>query len=525
MRHLKRKLPIGEASFSEIRKLGCYYVDKTPHVQKLIDDGKYWFLSRPRRFGKSLLVSTLKELFEGNEKLFQGLHIHDQWDWNTKYPVIRLSFDAEYGEPDLLHNEFYDQLDILERVADIDSALPVRTAPGRLRNLIFELHRRTGQQIVLLVDEYDKPILDSLDNPKQAVANRNYLRALYGMIKGCAEQIRFVFITGISMYSKVSLFSGMNILQDISLDPEYATVCGYTETDIDTVFAPELDGLDRGEMQRWYNGYDWLGAEKVYNPHSILQLFRLRRFEPHWYRTGTPSYLYRMMVEGKIITLQLSDLEMLEEELSSFELEQVNLNALLFQCGYLTIVDHEVRSNGVYYRLDYPNHEVRLSLNRELLRVAGLSLIRTEKLGDLMARQLADNDFAAFETELRAFYAGVPNEFYHHGDVAGHEGHYLSLLYACFTPSGLTMRVQESTAQGRSDLVVLHAEQVFVLGFKMVADGNLEKAANKGMRQILDQGYAEKYRTGRQQVHLLLVACKRLKRNLVEVKMQKTCMN
>ncbi len=517
----KLRLPIGEASFSEIRKLGCYYVDKTPHVQKLIDDGKYWFLSRPRRFGKSLLVSTLKELFEGNEKLFRGLHIHDQWDWDTKYPVIRLSLDDLYDQPGKLETHINSQLTWVEKYAGMAPSNRNNTSGAvRLQELIFSLHFTTGQQVVVLVDEYDKPILDLLEDPSQAKANRDYLRGLYGVIKGCADQVGFFFVTGISMYSKVSLFSGMNILQDISLDPEYATVCGYTETDIDTVFAPELDGLDRGEMQRWYNGYDWLGTEKVYNPHSILQLFRLRQFKPHWYRTGTPSYLYRMMVEGKISTLRLRDLEMEEEELSSFELERISRNALLFQCGYLTIVDHDERSNGVHYQLDYPNHEVQLSLNRELLRAAGLSLSCTEKLGTLMAQQLADNDFAAFERELRAFYAGIPNEVYHHGDVAGYEGHYLSLLYACFTSIGLTLKVQESTAQGRSDLVVLHARQVFVLEFKMAADGGLDKATNKGMRQILKRGYADKYRTGRQQVHLLSVACKRKKRNLVKIQVK-----
>ena len=518
----KRKLPIVAASFNNLRQRGCYYVDKTPHIKKLVDDGEYYFLSRPRRFGKSLLLSTLKELFEGNENLFRGLHIHDCWDWNIKYPVIRLSFDVSYDHPDKLDSDVNQQLVRLEKSMRLESPPTPDYGDVRLRELILNLHDVTRQPVVL-VDEYDKPILDLLlDNPQLAQANRDYLRGLYGVIKGCAEQIRFVFVTGISMYSKVSLFSGMNILQDISLDPEYATVCGYTETDIDTVFAPELDGLDRGEMQRWYNGYDWLGAEKVYNPHSILQLFRLRQFKPHWFRTGTPSYLYRMMVEGKINTLRLRGLEMEEEELSSFELERISRNALLFQCGYLTIVDHDVRSNGVHYRLDYPNHEVRLSLNRELLRAAGLSLSRTERLGDIMARQLADNDFAAFETELRAFYAGIPNEVYHHGDVAGYEGHYLSLLYACFTSSGLTMRVQESTAKGRSDLVVLHAGQVFVLEFKMVADGDLEKATNQGMQQILERGCAEKYQTGRQQVHLLSVACQRNQRNLVEIQVTGT---
>ncbi len=197
----KLTLPIGESSFQQIRGRNCYYVDKTPHIKRLIDEGKYYFLSRPRRFGKSLLVSTLKELFEGNEKLFRGLHVHDCWDWTVSNPVVRLSFDSKYSEPGDLENNLNNQLAWLEKFAGIEP--PGITGPDRFRNLILSLYHKTGQQVVILVDEYDKPILDVLENEEQAEANRAYLHGVYGIIKGCADEVRFVFFTGISMYSKV----------------------------------------------------------------------------------------------------------------------------------------------------------------------------------------------------------------------------------------------------------------------------------------------------------------------------------
>ncbi len=477
----KLNLPVGESSFQEIRVRNCYYVDKTPHIKKLIDGGKYYFLSRPRRFGKTLLVDTMQQLFEGDEKLFRGLHIHDSWDWTVSNPVVRLSFDGNYSNKAEIEKDVIEQFEMIERQNQLEPAVKSDSGPRRFRNIINRLHYTinrlhytTGQKVVVLVDEYDKPILDLLGNQNKAKANRDYLHGVYGIIKGCAPYIRFVFVTGISMYSRVNLFSGLNNLNDISLDPRYATICGYTETDIDTVFTPELEGLDRNEIRRWYNGYNWLGEEKVYNPFDVLLLFDKRQFKPHWYRTGTPRYLYNLMAGGKLSTLEFEDLGMYEEELSNFKLESVSTDALLFQCGYLTIKRSEIRDDDLYYLLDYPNHEVRLSLNRELLLAAGASLSEVFKLGESMAQLLVDNDFEQFGIELKAFYAGFPNECYLHGDLGNYQGHYVSLLYAFFQAVG----------------------------------------------QIHDKRYAHKYLTGRQRIHLLSVACRRDDRNVVEIRVE-----
>ena len=286
----RHKLPIGIQTFREIREEDCYYVDKTPYIQRLAHEGKHYFLSRPRRFGKSLFVDTLKELFEGNEPLFEGLAIHGHWDWPVRYPVLRLDFSrGNYRTPGYLHQSLMAQLDAVERQTNVAS--DYSTGPERFGHLLEALHHRTGQRVVVLVDEYDKPILDALDAPETARANRDYLQGLYSTVKFADAHVKFTFLTGVSKFSKVSLFSGLNNLTDITLNPYYSAVCGYTDADLDTVFEPELADLDRKAIRDWYNGYNWRGAEKVYNPFDILLLFFHREFDAYWFETGTPSFL------------------------------------------------------------------------------------------------------------------------------------------------------------------------------------------------------------------------------------------
>ena len=263
----RSKLPIGLQSFRKLREGRCYYVDKTPYIRQLLDEGKHYFLSRPRRFGKSLFLDTCKELLEGNEPLFEGLAIHDAWDWSVRRPVLRLSFGrGNFMEPGYLHTNLMAQLDAVERETGASSGYA--TAPERFAHLLETLHRTTGRRVAVLVDEYDKPILDALEDPETARANRDFLRGLYATIKDCDADVRFTFLTGVSKFSKVSLFSGLNNLTDLTLDPDYSAICGYTDRDLDTVFAAELDGLDRDAIRDWYNGYSWRGSERVYTTRS-----------------------------------------------------------------------------------------------------------------------------------------------------------------------------------------------------------------------------------------------------------------
>ena len=343
----KRKLPIGIQTFRTLREQGCYYVDKTGYARRLADKGGRYFLSRPRRFGKSLFLDTLKELFEGGEPLFRGLAVHDVWDWSVSHPVVRLSFGAgDFTQPDYLQEDLADQLEAHEERAGV----PVRTAsaPVRLRRVITALHERTGRGVVVLVDEYDKPILDAIEDPELARRNRNLLRGLYGTIKDCDAHVRFSFLTGVSRFSKAGMFSGLNSPEDLTLNPSYSTVCGYTEEDLETVFAPELPGLDRAQIRRWYDGYNWLGNENVYNPYDVLLLFRQREFEAHWFETGTPAFLVNTLRERRVSSLDLEAMTGDRALLSKFDVGDVGTEALLFQSGYLTIkgVERDARTEA-----------------------------------------------------------------------------------------------------------------------------------------------------------------------------------
>ncbi len=515
----RHRLPIGIQDLRTIREQDCYYVDKTPHIQRLVEMGSFYFLSRPRRFGKSLLIDTLQELFEGNEVLFQGLHIHPHWDWSVKHPVVRLSFDGKYNEPGELDGDIIEQLESVERRYGLTQATESHTGPRRLRNILNRLHAQTGRKVVILVDEYDKPILDVLDNPEMAKANRDYLRGFYGIIKGSARDVRFVFVTGISMFSKVSLFSGLNNLLNISLDPRYATICGYTDRDLDTVFAPELPGLDRDQIRKWYNGYHWLGEEKLYNPFDLLLLFNSHHFKSHWFETGSPTFLFRVMMDREISPLELENRISDEDLLSTFDIDDITIDALLFQTGYLTLVEREWDGARTLYTLDYPNFEVRQSLNHGLLGYITGRRIETADQGDELARLLVANDFDGFTEHLQSFFAGIPYQWQSTRSPARYEAWYAGMLYACFCTIGLTLRVEDSTSRGRADMVVLHGGQVFVFEFKMSdTDSNSEDTAQQAIEQIQEKGYADKYRSQNQPIHLIGIAFSAKDRNLAAVK-------
>ncbi len=303
----RRRLPIGIQTFREIREQDCYYVDKTAYIRRLLDGGKHYFLSRPRRFGKSLFLDTCKELFEGNEPLFEGLDIHEHWDWSARHPVVRLDFSSgNYQAPEDVRTEVAAQLSVMEDEAEVT---PRDNDPSlRFRHLVKELHERTGRRVAVLVDEYDKPILDRLDAPEVARANRDFLRSLYSTVKFSDAHIRFSFLTGVHKFPMAGPFSGLNNLIDLTLDPEFSAICGYTEADLDTVFAPELPGLDRDEIRLWYNGYSWLGEDKVYNPFAILLLFRNRLFGAWWFETGTPAFLVETLFKRRVSSLALDDM-------------------------------------------------------------------------------------------------------------------------------------------------------------------------------------------------------------------------
>jgi hypothetical protein len=511
----RRTLPIGIQNLREIREQGHYYVDKTGLAVDLIEAGKTHFLSRPRRFGKSLLVDTLKELFEGNRALFEGLAAEPRWDWSRRHPVVRISFaDGVLRGRIELERRIRDQL----RLAREDLGLPELSGPdpddlpGQLAELIRKAHRAAGQPVAVLVDEYDKPILDNLDDPAIAAEMRDGLRSLYSVLKGSDAHLKFVFLTGVSKFSKVSLFSGLNNLQDLTLDPQFSALCGYTDADIDSVFAPELPGLDREQIRSWYNGYNW-GGQGVYNPFDVLLLFRNRQFRPYWFETGTPTFLTRLLAERQFFTPDLQRLQSDAALLSSFDVDHIEPEALLFQTGYLTLHGSTQASphDEPMYTLGYPNREVELALNRALLPAYGVParqvVTSRVELGELLQR----SDWAGLQRLLEALYASIPHDWYRRSPLAGFEGHYASVFYSHFAALGLDLRVEDATSHGRIDLTLLHAGQVFLFEFKVVE----QQASGEALRQLQARGYADKYRARGEPIHLIGIEFSRAQRNVV----------
>ncbi len=509
MVHAKRKLPIGIQTFREIRTEGYYYVDKTAFLSRLLGGGKHYFLSRPRRFGKSLFLDTCKELFEGNETLFRGLDIHDRWDWRAHRPVLRLSFGGgSFRESGSLHANLMAQLDAVARRSGVVSRYS--TGPERLAALIEALHGREGRRVAVLVDEYDKPILDALAAPEISRANRDFLQGLYGVVKDADAHVRFSFFTGVSKFSKVSLFSGLNNLIDITLEPDFSAICGYTDRDLDDVFAPELNGLDREKIRDWYNGYRWLG-DQVYNPFDILLLLRKRKFDAYWFETGTPSFLVETLFRRRVSSVELGSMMGSGDLLSTFDVDEMATEALLFQTGYLTITGEASLGGGPVYRLGYPNREVRQSLNRSLLRYLVRNATRQTANSVRLYELLAAADLDGLRAVFESFFSSIPYEWYTNNDIADYEGYYASVFYSYFAALGLDVTVEDRTSHGRLDMAVRFAGNVYLFEFKVVE----MTPAGTAITQLRERRYADKYRDGSADVFLVGVEFSKAARNVV----------
>ena len=540
----KRRLPTGIQNFRQIREEGYYYVDKTPYARRIAEGGgKHYFLSRPRRFGKSVFVDTLKELYEGSEALFRGLDVHDAWDWSRRRAVVRLSFaGGNFKRPGALLENARAQIEDLARRAGVDAG--GGSTAVRFRRLIERLHERTGERVVVLVDEYDKPILNALEGPAraederaarpaadaQATANRDDLRGLYGTLKDCDAHVERTFLTGVSKFSKVSLFSDLNFLTDLTLDPGYAAVCGYTEADLDTVFAPELPGLDREQIRASYNGYNWRGAENVYNPWAILHLFQSREFKAHWFETATPRFLVDTLIDRGLSAPDLEALHADDDLLSAFDVAAAGTEALLFQTGYLTIAAEEELDGYVQYRLGYPNREVRRGLNRGLLDALAPRW-RSAGSGVALRRLLAAGDWTGLKSQFRTFLAGIPHDWHRRNETARNEGYWSSVFYAWFQASMDGVAVEDATSRGRLDMAVVLGERACVFEFKVTegaargtrsgnaggdapATAGVTPADHEALAQLKARRYADKYRAPNRSVYLIGVEIDAAERDL-----------
>ena len=507
----RRRLPISIQTFSEIRgDDDYYYVDKTGFALRLIEEGKAYFLSRPRRFGKSLFLDTLAELFEGNAALFQGLEAEQRWDWSRCAPVIRLSF----GGGVLQARAELDRR-ILALLRNNQERLGVSCRDhtdivGCFSELLERSHAATGERVVVLVDEYDKPILDNLTEPDTARAMRDGLRNLYSVIKDSDAHIRFVFLTGVSKFSKVSLFSGLNNLKDITVDARYSALCGYTEADLDQVFAPELEGLDREQIRAWYNGYNWTGTA-VYNPFDLLLLFDTRQFRPWWFETGTPTFLVDVLTTRGYFTPDLAQVRASEALLSTFDVQNTPSEALLWQTGYLTFTGSRQLGARCEYSLGYPNLEVETALNDALLKGLMGDAMQAERAVSRLYDLLFATDLDALRQHVSSLFAAIPTDWYRNNPIAQYEGYYASVFYSHLAALGLDLVPEDASNPGRLDLRLRFHGQIWLFEFKVV------ELAPEGeaLAQIKARGYADKYRAEGLPIHLIGLEFSRERRALV----------
>ncbi len=478
-----KKLPVGIQTFSEIINEDYLYIDKTGIAYSLIDNFKYIFLSRPRRFGKSLFLDTLKNIFEGNRELFRGLLIEKQWNWEVKYPVIKISFSGG------IHSKADLEADLLYILKSNEKRLGLecenRTrAQHFFAELIEKAYEKYHQKVVILIDEYDKPILDNIENIPEALIIRDGLRDFYTKIKENDEYLRFAFLTGVSKFSKVSLFSGLNNLEDISLNPNFGNVCGYTQLDLDTTFASYFEGVDMEQVKRWYNGYNFLG-DSVYNPFDILLFIKNQRmFRNYWFETGTPRFLMELINKNQYFIPELNGIESDELLVNSFDLENLDLETILFQTGYLTIKRVIPSGMGVRYELGFPNKEVQMSFNAYILRSMTRGSDKEPIRRDLLA-VMNTGDVGALEAVIKRLFASIAYNNYTNNDIERYEGFYASVLYACFASIGVDIIAEDVSNKGRVDLTLKAEGKTFLFEFK-VTDG-------EPLEQIKRMKYYEKY--------------------------------
>ncbi len=502
-------LSLGRQEFSNLINENLIYVDKTEYIFRLITEGRAYFLSRPRRFGKSLLVNTLKEIFLGNQHYFKDLWIENKIEWK-KYPVIQLDFSSmSYREQPL-------QIAIqkkLQSCADsYEITLKGQDSKEMFENLITQLFEQTQQQVVILIDEYDKPIIDYLHDIPQAEENREVLKNLYSTLKPTDKYLKFVFITGVSKFAKVSIFSDLNHLTDITLDKHYAKMLGYTQNELEFYFADKLKSAATSleltekelleKVKYWYNGYSWDAKSTVYNPFSVQNFLLQEKFSNFWFSTGTPTFLTKILHED--FNYNLKNIEAGSESFDTHKLDKLNIIALLFQTGYLTI--KEDLGFGIYL-LDYPNLEVRDSLSRFMISdLANQDVGNIHPLVFRLYRALKKADFEEFFDIFKTLFASIPYAIF----IANSENYYNSIIFLTLNLLGFFVKSEVMHNKGRLDIIVEFDDKIIIIEFK------LDKSAQIALQQIKDKGYANPFLQAQKTIYLIGVNLKKEEKNIGE---------
>ncbi len=509
-----KNLPLGIQTFCDIIKENYLYIDKTEDIYNLLaDGGQYYFLSRPRRFGKSLLISTLKELFSGNKELFKGLWIYDKWTWE-KYPVVHLDLSTiTFKTPEMLEKALEAKI---ERIAadyniQLNQDLFLKEKFGQLLEKMSQ-----KQKVVILIDEYDKPMIEYVEANEREKANqiRSVLKSFYGVIKASDPFLRFVFITGVSKFAKISVFSDLNNLLDITLVEKFATLLGYTEGEMKHYFPSYFEQMaeKRGvskeylaeTVRKWYNGYSWNGNDYVYNPFSILSFFTVGSFGNFWFSTGTPTFLLNLIKDQQTNITEFEHLPVSSYIFDTYDIEDMEISSLLFQTGYLTIKKITVKNEEQTFQLSYPNYEVRKSFLTHLF-----GEYTQKKMGfnsrslKRMEKALDTEDMPGFIQEVKTLFSSIPYNIF----IGEREAYYHSIIYLVLSLNGASVQVEDPTNTGRIDAVVETQNKIYIMEFKMGSE-------QEALKQIKEKKYYEKFQGKDKEIVLVGIGFDAEKRNI-----------
>jgi hypothetical protein len=492
-----QQLALDTQSFEQLRKRQCLYVDKTEDIYKMITGGRVYFLSRPRRFGKSLLVSTIEALFKGKKDLFEGLYIYDKWDWSQQYPVIKIDWAGiSHSTPEEMKKDLIVYLKNIAQKHQIN--LVAESASGCFRDLIAALRKKTSKNVVILIDEYDKPITAHLTDHHVETIKKD-VHDFYQVMKSADEYLQFVFLTGVSKFSGLSIFSALNNPQDITLREEYAAICGYTQEELESNFSEYIDrAAEHFSMTRktvldkiryWYNGYTWDGETAIYNPFSTMNFFQVRRFANYWFSTGTPSFLIDIIRRRNRADVALTPVVVGEKIFEGYDPSNIGEVSLLFQTGYLTIKKIELLDVRPQYTLGIPNMEVSESLLTHLAQAYGkYPDEQIDELRRTMERQITACDESGFAGSLETMIATVPSELH-----IPCERYYHSLMLIWMRLLGFSIQAETPNNLGRSDVVWEQPGLTVVAEIKYHAEKTVDTLLDEALKQIHDRRYYNRY--------------------------------
>ncbi|EPF28448.1 AAA family ATPase [Treponema medium] len=530
--NFSRKLPVGIQSFEKLRRDGYLYVDKTAFVRQLIQSSNPYFLSRPRRFGKSLFLSTLEAYFLGQKELFKGLYLEkaeeEQAEFEQRaaweaYPVLYLDFNTgNYIESDELGMNLNGHLCKWEKLYGVEPS--EQNFALRFAGVITRACQQTGKQVVILVDEYDKPLLQTMGvNETLNEQYRNTLKAFYSVIKTCDQYIRFAFLTGVTKFSKISIFSDLNNLRDISMEEDYAGICGITQEELEANFQPEIQILATrqdltyqqalAELKQWYDGYLFHPAgEGMYNPYSVLSALAKREIKSYWFSTGTPTFLVNYLKEAHYFVPDLDgNVELNESGLETYRAVTENALPILFQSGYLTIIGYIKEAR--LYKLGFPNDEVRYGFLENLLPAySSLPLGDTGKSVWQFVQDIREGKVDSFMERMRSIIAGIPYDNFTEENMKLREQNYQTAVYLVFALMGQFVQTEVHCSTGRADCVVTTADSIYLFEFKLSGNGTAEDALN----QIKEQNYSGQYKMDGKKIVLIGARFDEKKRTIKE---------